>query len=237
MEEKLKAFLVVCDGYGYGYGSGDGSGSGSDSGPSDGYGYGYGDGSGISRFGGHPVAIVDDTQTVFYSIHGNVAKAAILQDDLILCHCYAVKGGNCFAHGETLRQAQAALEQKLVADMPIGERIQAFLNAFQPGKEYPNQQFFDWHNLLTGSCEMGRKAFAQQHGIDVENGRMTPEQFIALTENAYGSEIIRQLKEMWEEKAGKAKEKNAYPAPKGDDPPNGVHQGIYVRQCPHPHHG
>ena len=239
MEEKLKAFLAVSNGsgdgsgngYGYGYGSCSGYGDGSGSGSGQRYGYG------VSCFDGHPVAIVDDAQTVFYSIHGNVAKAAILKDDLNLCPCYVVKGGNCFAHGETLRQAQAALEQKLVADMPIGERIQAFLNALQPGQTYYNQLFFDWHNRLTGSCEMGRKAFAQQHGIDVENGRMTPEQFIALTENAYGSEIIRQLKETWEEKAGKAREKNAYPAPKGDDPPNGVHQGIYVRQCPHPHHG
>ena len=259
MEEKLKAFLAVSsgygdgygygdgDGYGYGSGYGDGSGSGyghgdgdgygSGYGHGDGYGYGSGYGDGISRFDGHPVAIVDDTQTVFYSIHGNVAKAAILQEDLTLRPCYIVKGGNCFAHGETLRQAQAALEQKLFANMPIGERIQAFLTIFQPEQTYSNKLFFDWHNRLTGSCEMGRKAFAQHHNIDVENGTMTPEQFIALTENAYGCEIIRQLKEMWEEKAGKAKEKNAYPAPKGDDPPNGVHQGIYVRQCPHPHHG
>lgn len=231
------------DGSGYGYGYGDGSGYGSDYvyGDGDGYGYGsdyvYGYGSGVSRFDGHPVAIVDDTKTVFYSIHGNVAKAAILQEDLTLCPCYVIKGGNCFAHGETLRQAQAALEQKLFSNMPIAERIQAFLTAFQPGQTYSNKLFFEWHNRLTGSCEMGRKAFAEQHGIDVENGTMTPEQFISMTENAYGCEIIRQLKEMWEEKAGKAKEKNAYPAPKGDDPPNGMHQGVYVRQCPHPHHG
>ena len=265
LDDKIKAFLSVNsgsgygsgygygygsgygsgygDGYGYGSGYGDGSGSGYGHGDGDGYGsgdgdgYGSGYGDGISRFDGHPVAIVDDTQTVFYSIHGNVAKAAILQDDLTLRPCYVAKGGNCFAHGETLRQAQEALEQKLVADMPIGERIQAFLNAFQPGQTYYNQLFFDWHNRLTGSCEMGRKAFAEQHGIDVENGTMTPEQFISLTENAYGSEISRQLKAEWEKKAGKAKEKNAYPALKGDDPPNGVHQGIYVRQCPHPHHG
>ena len=228
MEEKLKAFLAVSSGSSYGYGSGSGSGYGFGHGDGSGYGYGYGfghgdgsgfgygygfghgDGSGssdgynssygVSRFDGHPVAIVDDTQTVFYSIHGNVAKAAILQDDLTLCPCYIVKGGNCFAHGETLRQAQAALEQKLFSNMTIAERIQAFLNAFQPGKEYPNQQFFDWHNRLTGSCEMGRKAFAQQHNIDVENGTMTPEQFMALTENAYGRDAIRQLKAEWEKK-------------------------------------
>ena len=146
------------------------------------------------------MAIVDDTQTVFYSIHGNVAKAAILQDDLTLRPCYVAKGGNCFAHGETLRQAQEALEQKLVANMPIGERIQAFLTTFQPGQTYSNQLFFDWHNRLTGSCEMGRKAFAEQHGIDVENGTMTPEQFISLTENAHGRDVIRQLKTEWEKK-------------------------------------
>jgi hypothetical protein len=113
VEEKLKAFLAVSSGDGDGYGYGDGSGSG----------YGDGSGYGVSRFDGHPVAIVDDTQAVFYSIHGNVAKAAILQEDLTLRPCYIVKGGKCFAHGETLRQAQAALEQKLIANMPIGERI------------------------------------------------------------------------------------------------------------------
>ena len=174
MEEKLKAFLAVSSGSGSGYG--------------------------VSRFDGHPVAIVDDTPTVFYSIHGNVAKAAILQNDLTLRPCYVVKGGNCFAHGETLRKAQAALEQKLFPNMPIGERIQAFLTTFQPGKTYSNKLFFEWHNRLTGSCEMGRKAFAQQHNIDVENGTMTPEQFISLTENAYGRDVIRQLKTEWEKK-------------------------------------
>ena len=180
VEEKLKAFLTVSSGNGSGYGNGNGN--------------------GVSRFDGHPVSIVDDIQTVFYSIHGNVAKAAILQDDLTLRPCYVVKGGNCFAHGETLRRAQAALENKLFANMPITERIQAFLNAFQPGQTYSNQLFFDWHNRLTGSCEMGRQAFAKQHGIDVENGTMTPEQFIALTENAYGCDAIRQLKVEWEKK-------------------------------------
>ena len=218
VEEKLKAFLAVSsghgDGDGYGFGDGDGSGFGDGSGSGsgsvygygDGYGSGFGDGDGsgfgdgVSRFDGHPVAIVDDTQTVFYSIHGNVAKAAILQEDLTLCPCYVVKGGNCFAHGETLRKAQAALEQKLFSNMPIGERIQVFLTTFQPGQTYSNKLFFDWHNRLTGSCEMGRKAFAQQHNIDVENGTMTPEQFMALTENAYGRDVIRQLKTEWEKK-------------------------------------
>ena len=176
MEEKLKAFLAVSSGSG------------------------YGSGYGVSRFDGHPVAIVDDTTTVFYSIHGNVAKAAILQNDLTLRPCYVVKGGNCFAHGETLHKAQAALEQKLFSNMPIGERIQAFLTTFQPGQTYSNKLFFEWHNRLTGSCEMGRKAFAQQHNIDVENGTMTPEQFISLTENAYGRDAIRQLKAEWEKK-------------------------------------
>ena len=195
VEEKLKAFLAVSSGSGSGDGSGCCSGSG--------YGSGYGYGGGVSRFDGHPVAIVDDAQTVFYSIHGNVAKAAILQDDLTLCPCYVVKGGNCFAHGETLRQAQAALEQKLFSNMPINERIQVFLTTFQPGQTYSNKLFFDWHNRLTGSCEMGRKTFAQQHNIDVENGTMTPEQFIALTENAYGRDVIRQLKTEWEKKGEK----------------------------------
>lgn len=42
---------------------------------------------------------------------------------------------------------------------------------------------------------MGRNEFARDHGIDLENDAMTPEEFIKLTENAYGREVIRQLKE------------------------------------------
>ena len=44
---------------------------------------------------------------------------------------------------------------------------------------------------------MGRWQFARDHGIDVERGSMTPEDFIRLTENAYGGSTIRKLKPLY----------------------------------------
>ena len=41
---------------------------------------------------------------------------------------------------------------------------------------------------------MGRQQFAKNHGVDLD-GEMTVEDFIALTENAFGGEIIKRLEE------------------------------------------
>ncbi|HIT69650.1 MAG TPA: hypothetical protein IAC36_07100 [Candidatus Aphodomonas merdavium] len=85
--------------------------------------------------------------------------------------------------------------------MPVEERIQAFLAEFKPGINYPAKEFYDWHHRLTGSCEMGRKAFAKEHGIDIEHGKMTLEAFLELTKNAYGGEMIRAVIKSLGEKA------------------------------------
>ena len=203
------------DGYGYssGYGDGDGSGDGSGSGDSSGYGYGdgdgygyssgYGDGSGygsgygdgIVSFCGNMVCSVDDTPTIIDHVHGNIARGSILRGDMTLAPCYIVKAGTFFAHGATLQKAQSAAESKLFNDMPVEERITAFLSELKCNTKYPAKKFFDWHNRLTGSCEMGRKAFARDHGIDIEHDEMTVAEFVAMTENAYGGGVIRQIKE------------------------------------------
>ena len=190
-----------CEGYGYGCGSGCGSGSGSGDGFGSGCGYGsgsgdvfgLGSGSGIKSYCGRTVYNIDDVPTLLYHVHGNIAKGAILKTDLTLEPCYVVKSGNLYAHGETLREAQAALQDKLFEDMPIEERIQAFLAECKPGIEYPAKEFYDWHHRLTGSCEMGRKAFAKEHGIDIEHGKMTLEAFLELTKNAYGGDVIKEI--------------------------------------------
>jgi hypothetical protein len=89
-----------------------------------------------------------------------------------------------------------ALNDKLFEDMPEEERIEAFVKAHEAGKAYANTDFFDWHHRLTGSCEAGRKAFAQNHGVDLD-GHMTVLEFITLTENDYGGKTIKKLKEFY----------------------------------------
>ena len=185
MEEQIKIFLNTSSG------SGDGSGSGS--------GYGSGDGSGgegIKEIYGCTVYSIDNMPTIISRIHGNYAKGFVLNEDLTLTPCFVVKGRTFFAHGETLRDALTALENKLFSDMDVDERIRLFMKRFPDvKKEYPAMDFFEWHNKLTGSCELGRKAFAKDHGIDIEKDTMTVREFIDLTKNSFGGSVIKQLEE------------------------------------------
>ena len=219
---KIEKFLSVGDGYGdgsaygngngYGYGDGygDGSAYGNGNGYGDGYGkgsgygsgYGYSDGSGygsgIKNINGHNVYNVDDTPTIFTHIHGNVAKGYILERNVIFKPCYIVKGNGYFAHGETLQEAQNALEEKIIDEMDVEEKIKLFKEKFPDvNKKYTVKDFYQWHHNLTGSCEMGRKSFANSHNINIDNDMMTVKEFIKLTENAYCGEVVKELKESY----------------------------------------
>ena len=187
------------NGNGYGYGNGNGYGDGDGDGNGYGNGNGYGDGNGIKSINGYDIYRVDDTPTIFTHIHGNIAKGYILEQNVILKPCYIVKGNGYFAHGETLKEAQSALEEKILDDMDIEEKIELFKEKFPDVNEkYPVKDFYQWHHNLTGSCEMGRKSFATNHGIDIDNDMMTVKEFISLTENAYCGEIIKELKGSYE---------------------------------------
>ena len=191
------------DGSGYGDGSGDGSGSGSGYGSVSGSGYGYGSGYGIKSFNGDPVYRIDGVNTLIRSVRGNTAHGAIVNKDLTLTPCYIVKQDGVFAHGETLRKAMEALRDKLFEDVPEDERIDAFLRETDREKAYPTQYFYDWHHRLTGSCDMGRKQFARDHGVDLEHGMMTLTEFLELTKDAYGGDVIRKVVDRMEAKDGR----------------------------------
>ena len=195
-------------GYGYGsgtgYGSGvgydDGSGYGYDDGSGYGYGTGYGasSGSGIKKYDGEDVHMIDGVQTIITAVHGNIAKGAILQGDLTLTPCFIAKVDDCFAHGETVRQAVTDARDKAFEGLPQEERITAFLDAIKPNTAYPVMTLYDWHHRLTGSCEAGRKAFAKDHGIDL-SADMTREAFFELTKDAYGGNVIREAMKIAEQ--------------------------------------
>ena len=95
-----------------------------------------------------------------------------------------------------------ALRDKLFEDMPEDERITAFLAETERGKKYPARHFYDWHHRLTGSCDMGRAAFARDHGIDVDTYELDMDEFLQLTRAAYGGDVIRRVIERLEEKNG-----------------------------------
>ena len=218
MEDRIKQFLSIVSGSGYGYGSGsgsgygygygdgygsgsgygygDGSGDGSGDGYGSGYGDGYGDGSGygIKSINGNSIYVVDNIPTIITNVKGNIAEGFILQSDLSLTPCFIAKENNQFSHGNTLHEAFESLREKLYDDSTEEERILKFKEHFSDfSKKYSAKDLFIWHHVLTGSCKAGREAFCKDKGIDVDNDRFTVYEFIELTKNSYGGEIIRKL--------------------------------------------
>ena len=64
-------------------------------------------------------------------------------------------------------------------------------------EKYKSELFFDWHGKLTESCLQGRESFVLNNNIDLQS-EISIKEFIQLTENEYGREVIRQLKERLE---------------------------------------
>lgn len=197
-------------GSGYGCGNafsadlscGDGSGAGLSCGAGARGGYGYGNDynceNKIKSINGHLTYDIDDTLTIVYSIHGNIARGAIIMSDLSAKKCYVVKGQNKFSHGETIKGAMQSLQEKIFEDMDTDEAIEEFKKHFSDlNKKYKASEFYTWHHILTGSCEMGRKTFAQNHGIDLDKDKFTIKEFINLTKNDYGGSIIMKLEESY----------------------------------------
>ena len=182
-------------GYGSGSGSGEGYGSGSGSGEGSDYGYGYGYyGYGIKRINGMKVYRIDGLLTVITRVKLALAKGFILNSDLTLTPCYIAKGDGYFAHGKTVKEAEKALQEKNFENMDTEEAIGRFLCTFKKDEKYKGQDFFLWHHYLTGSCEMGRRAFVRDRGLDLE-AYYTVEEFLELCKDSYGGDIIKQLQE------------------------------------------
>lgn len=222
LEDKIKRFLTIdvssdyVDGEGCvdGYVDVDGYGSGSGSGELEGYGCGYGSGygsssrnegeglsfcysDGIKEINGDEIYIIDDIPTIIKSIRKNVAQGFIVQSDLQLKSCFIIKENNLFVHGDTLRDAFTYLQEKLYDDSTEEERIEAFMKQFpEYDVKYDNMDLFVYHHVLTGSCRMGREAFMSNKGLSLD-GKTSVREFVKLTQDAYGGDIIKKLPEAY----------------------------------------
>lgn len=211
MEEQIKEFLSVpfiIYSYGGGYGGGDGDGYGCGNGYGNGYGcgdgdgggngsgYGGGDEDGIKIFNNQNVYQIDDIATIISSIRNNIAKGFILQSDFTLTPCYVVKQDNYFSHGSTLKETFKSLQEKLYQNASLEERIIKFKNKFTDfNTKYPASELFIWHNILTGSCKMGREFFVKDHNINIQTDNFTIYEFIELTKDSYNGGNIKLLLE------------------------------------------
>ena len=184
LKKFLRPLLIINNGDGDGNGYGNGNGDG------DGYGYG----NGVKTFNKHTIHIIDSLQIIITSVKGDTAKGFILQKDLTLKPCCIVRNNYHYSHGSTLKEAIKSLEDKTLSSLPINKRIENFKTQF---KNFNLKQkalvLYDWHFKLTGSCKMGRDNFLQNHNINIDKDKFTINEFIELTKNSYGGEIIKQL--------------------------------------------
>lgn len=157
----------------------------------DGDGSGYGDGNGVKEFAGHKVYDIDRVSTLIYAVRGNVATGAVLSRDLTLKDCWIAKRGNCFAHGDTLHEAVEAVEAKWRENRPLDERIAEFVKT-HPALDEEYGDLFEWHHVLTGSCEFGRRQWCEDHGYKPTDS-ITLRAFLTETAGDYGGDVIRQV--------------------------------------------
>ena len=146
----------------------------------------------ITRFNGEPVYYIDGMPTVLKSVHGDIAHGYTVGDDLTTTECYVARGRGYFAHGKTAREAAEGLERKIVSGMDTDAKVEEFMKRFSKDGKYPVRDFYEWHGLLTGSCTFGRDSFAKEHGISMD-GEMGMKEFLGLTKDAFGGEVIREV--------------------------------------------
>ena len=206
MEKRL--ILEWLSGSGEGWGLGSGEGWGWDLGSGEGWGWGLGSGEGwgsgegsgegdkltFIRVKDNDIYYIDGVPTAITSIFGNFAKGFVLQKDFSTKKCFIAKDtvSGFFAHGDTVRDATDALRKKIIDKMPLSDKIEQFVARFEKGKAYKGKEFFEWHNFLTGSCLFGRNQFVQDHNLSLEKD-YTVKEFINLTKNDYGGDIIKEL--------------------------------------------
>ena len=198
------------DGYGNGYGNGDGYGRGNGNGYGDGYGYGFGRGNGygdgygngygngdgikIKQFKGNKVYYVDDIPCIFKSVHENYASVEVIDvNSLELNKAFIGKFENCFAHGETIREALEDARSKYYQSLDFNEVKEKLLTEFKEKGKLTVKELYNWHGILTGSCRFGRTQFQSEHNLK-DDDLLTLEEFIELTKNAFGGDRILCLK-------------------------------------------
>lgn len=76
---------------------------------------------------GKPVYVIDGIRTIVASVKGDIARGAILREDLSIKECFIARSGGFFAHGETAREALADAVSKSLRNEPIESRIERFI--------------------------------------------------------------------------------------------------------------
>ena len=106
-----------------------------------------------------------------------------------LPECYVAKKGQTFAHGETLAEAIADLQFKIIGADDLDEVVRQV-------KAKNTVSMAEYH-AITGACGAGIRQFLRDHGVDFETTECLPlERVLSLTQGAYGGDTFaRAMKE------------------------------------------
>ena len=86
----------------------------------------------------------------------------------------------------------ADLQEKIFDDLDIEEKIEMFNKQFNRVDKYNGEEFYKWHHILTGSCTAGRDNFVRENNLDLKK-LYTVDEFIEITKDSYGGNIIKRL--------------------------------------------
>lgn len=150
------------------------------------------EGSNIKTYNNRFVYYIDNRRIMFDQIHGNFAKCTCINIDLTTYQVWLVKDFGVLAFGNTIKEAHHNAKLKSWQLIPIETRIKQFVETHPLDKEFSNKELFEWHDILTGSCMVGKYHFCRKNKIDL-NKQTSVKEFLLLVKNEYKSDIIQQI--------------------------------------------
>ena len=189
IEEQFRKWIKS---YGSGYGSGDGSVDGSGSGSGD----GSGDGSNIIIKMLHKnfVFEIDGMAFIPLKVKENfTAGISVSKKDFSETKCFLGKFENYIAHGSSIKEAILSAQEKYFSSFDFEQKKEQLLKLFEEKGKLSVKELYFWHGALTGSCRFGRSEFQKEHNLK-DDDLLSLSEFIKLTENSFGGEKIKLLK-------------------------------------------
>ena len=177
IEEQFRKWIKN---YGYGYGDGDGS--------------GYGSNIIIKMLHKNFVFEIDGMSFIPLKIKESfVAGISVSKKYFSETKCFLGKFENCIAHGSSIKEAILSAQEKYFSSFDFEQKKEQFLKLFEEKGKLSVKELYFWHGALTGSCRFGRSEFQKEHNLK-DDDLLSLSEFIKLTENSFGGEKIKLLK-------------------------------------------
>ena len=169
------------------------------SGDGDGYGDGSGSGDGsniiIKMLHKNFVFEIDGMSFIPFKVKESfVAGISISKKDFSETKCFLGKFENCIAHGSSIKEAILSAQEKYFSSFDFEQKKDQLLKLFEEKGKLSVKELYFWHGALTGSCKFGRSEFQKEHNLK-DDDLLSLSEFIKLTENSFGSEKIKLLKQ------------------------------------------